>query len=59
MSGPIRSYLADTGFTERIVNADQAFAVGTHQLVVEPRPPEKTQPLFTFVTDPLWLRGEG
>jgi hypothetical protein len=56
MSGPIRSYLADAGFEESIVEADQAFAVGAHQLVVEPRPPEETQPLFAFVTDPLWLR---
>jgi hypothetical protein len=58
MSRPIRSYLADAGFEERIVEADRAFAVGTHRLVVEPRPPQETQPLFTFVTDPLWLRGE-
>jgi hypothetical protein len=58
MSGPIRSYLTDAGFKERIAEADPAVAVGTHQLVAEPRRPKNTQPLFTFVTDPLWLRRE-
>jgi hypothetical protein len=50
LTGPIRTWFTDAGFTERAFEAPQGIliAVGVHRLTRAPQPPPPTGRLFTF-----------